>query len=343
MSRAYGSQAVVLLRYRLGYGPAEVAALRDLPAPRALQSRRCTRRGSVSVREDGPPTRRTSGGALRVILVPDWGYTLATGLGGSMESGGGWKSPSGITAISGVSATVVAALALFVGSHTGGGGADSKSTAQTAPPSTTVSFHDVSSVGELTAIVDQVAEQSGLPAGSTGAFVELSSPGGDLSSEVPTSWGDQEVTNWITGKDTPIGLALVAATDMSRFLNAWSSPGVFVGVGTSKKAKDLSASALDDHEAFYESSCVKEGEGQVLSGSTTGRYRVWSHCGSSDSLTVEYARPGGRTSVSAAARLVSRSDVTGLDRVLRRLEVRPPFRAITSSQTSDDLPGYLIP
>ena len=226
----------------------------------------------------------------------------------SKQSGGeqdreGWKSPAGLSAIAAIATAIVAVIALLAGRDSGGtaqlstgdasAGRDDTTTSATSATDDTqtpasIELGPVETVAELVALVDQVAGQR-LPSGSSHtSFTTLATPDESVAGSVPVAWDDQDVTNWLDRDDARIGVLILAAEDISRFYNEWGAAGVFVGVSDSQSEFDPRAH-LDGYRTFYEQNCVLEGEADVADASASGRYQIWSGCGSVDSMTFEYA------------------------------------------------------
>lgn len=199
-------------------------------------------------------------------------------------------------------------------------------------------------LAQFTALIDQIAQRE-LPEGKPlGTFVALADKDGKVSADVPVRWQQQEVTNWLSG-DEPVGIALIAAEDESRYFNTSSSPGVFLGVADDLPGDGTAETFAKRAREHLVDKCVETAGGGLTGESAKGFYSVWTRCGSTDSMTVHYVSVNEAGYGTAAdLQLIDQSDVASVDRVLRTLTVDPPVGiAGRNPADNDTFPGQVIP
>jgi len=168
---------------------------------------------------------------------------------------------------------------------------------------------------------DQLEEQnagSGSQSSAGAAYSEyttVSDRSGILSVEVPVEWTDVTDDDWVW-QEEPVGIRLVATTDLDSVFDSWGTPGVLFNVSTSLIEDNGPEDLLDAIQ--YTDACTYEGREEIPEGFYTGFYDLWSGCDNSDSraIVVSVVPETQDFIVLFEIYLVTEADVDALDHIL---------------------------
>lgn len=156
-------------------------------------------------------------------------------------------------------------------------------------------------------------------------YVQVTSANDVISVEVPVVWTGEESPPWLNNDDEPIGVSVVATPEVTRFYQAWDTPGLFLGAST-KIADEGADALLDAGRTFHEQSCIPAGRGEVESDAYVGRYEIWYECGQLPTVVVNVAmhpRDAPDVMIAIYVKVVTPYDLGALERALRTFEVSP--------------------
>ncbi|MBK8988901.1 MAG: serine protease [Chloroflexi bacterium] len=145
-------------------------------------------------------------------------------------------------------------------------------------------------------------------------YVAVTDDSGLMTLEIPSTWGEVDGSPWELSGEV-IGLSVTAAPSLDKFLNSWTTPGVFFGA---TDQFDVSVDELLD--AFeFSSDCDSGGPRSDYDDSVyTGKYDLWLNCGGTETLLVVMAaEPADRSYLALImVQVVSDADLDALDRIL---------------------------
>lgn len=146
-------------------------------------------------------------------------------------------------------------------------------------------------------------------------YTYITDDSGLLTAEVPTAWAQVDGSAWM-GNDEAIGVRLNASTDLDGFWNNWSTPGMVFGASAELVEVLNEDTMLDEFD--YSDSCTYDGRYEYEDALYTGKYDLWTDCGSTDSVYLTLsATPENRDFIIFVGILAnSQADLEALDRIL---------------------------
>jgi serine protease Do len=170
-------------------------------------------------------------------------------------------------------------------------------------------------------VVEQPAENNAGGAAPQGyTYTTVTDDSGLLVVNVPEQWGDVDGSPWVIDGEE-IGVAVLAAPNISAFQESWTTPGVFFAASASI-AQEMSVNDVLD--AFdFSSDCDYQGRTDYSDEVFTGVYDVWSNCGggSSTLLTLSAMPQSQNFLVLVLSQITSDADLDALDNILNSFNV----------------------
>jgi hypothetical protein len=120
-------------------------------------------------------------------------------------------------------------------------------------------------------------------ASASNSYTKISNRDNIISIEVPKSWSEVSDRKWIW-KEKPVGIQLVATTDLDSFINNWDTLGVFFGVSSTLVKSSTPQIVLDGVD--YSDDCTYKGRKEISNSDYTGFFDVWSDCDGGETLAV---------------------------------------------------------
>ncbi|MBX3011819.1 MAG: trypsin-like peptidase domain-containing protein [Caldilineaceae bacterium] len=199
-----------------------------------------------------------------------------------------------------------------------------------------ISFSFADELTEENAGTGNQSSTTGAPT-SYSSYTTASDRNGILSMEVPVEWEDISEDDWIW-REEPVGLRLVATTDIDSVFNSWDTPGVLFNVSTSLVEENTPADLLDAVD--YSEVCTHDGREEIIDGYYTGSYDIWTECDNSDSraVVVSVVPETNDFIVLFEIYITNEADIEALDQILDSFVVNLESSSTTGqSDTSDDI------
>jgi serine protease Do len=171
---------------------------------------------------------------------------------------------------------------------------------------------------EVEAHLDQ-AGLARLPAGTAYTRFEAVYDSESLVTiQVPIEWDDREAGPW-EEYDRIVGSSIIASSDLAGWRSEWGVPGVFVGVSSELAADGvLPADYLGELEL---ADCTLAEELHYDDGLYVGEFNVWSDCGGTATMFIDWAALDASASylISAQFTVASEADIDAVVHALDSL------------------------
>jgi serine protease Do len=156
------------------------------------------------------------------------------------------------------------------------------------------------------------------------AYALATEEGGRMSAELPTEWSDVRSGDWTRG-DESVGARIGASTNYDTWVDAYTVPGIFLGVSTALADTGVEAE-LDSQKTTFEKDCTYESRLDYSAYGYTGKFDVYRNCGgTTNSFFVVVVKPADNSSLVLAQSVVlADRDLVATDHAIETLQISMP-------------------